>query len=518
MPRHDILILRMPVAQGSCRVVRHIVAFLSFLLLPLVVEAAPLRPLPALLHAHSTFSTGDLPLDRLVTDAQRQGLEAILLTENYLLRVQYGLWPFRAATRLTQEEPSVLSQGVETYLAHVSEVRRRFPAMVIVPGVEVNAHYYWTGSPFTGDLTNHDFEKKLHVFGVEDPAALKRLPITGNPYLRRYTAWSVVDVLPGLLIFPGLWLILVGRRRRRRLGGVMVVKRERRWLAGGTLCVLGAVAVIRAFPFTQDPWSPYSPDPDPTIYQALIDQVESQGGITVWSFPEARDSSDHSVLGFTVRVRTDPYPDDLAQTFRYTAFGGIYEDTTRVTAPGALWDYILGKYLAGERSRPPWAVGESGFHGYVAGKRPVNVQTIFLVRDKSEAAILESFRAGRMYALSRTLEYGLVLQDFSVHQGAAEAISGETLGASGNQPLEVRIKVSASDGGEYPIRAILVGNGKVVNAWTSTTPFNVVHQDPPQGAPSYFRLEVRGPVPHQVLTNPIFVRPGHDHTGVQPKP
>lgn len=485
---------------------RRVLAVVGFLLLPLGAQGETLRPVPALVHAHSTFSTGDLPLERLVTDAQRQGLEAILLTENYLLRVEYGLWPFRTATRVTREEPSVLSQGVETYLAHVSEVRRRFPEMVIVPGVEVSPYYYWTGSPFTGDLTNHDFEKKLHVFGIEDPAALKRLPITGSPYLRRYTAWSVVDVLPGLLIFPGLWLILVGRPRRRWLGGVMVVKRERRWLAGGTLCVLGAVAVIRAVPFTQDPWSPYRPDPDLTIYQALIDQVESQGGITVWSFPEARDSSDHSVLGFTVRVRTDPYPDDLARTFRYTAFGGIYEDTTRVTTPGALWDYILGNYLAGERSRPPWAVGESGFHGYVAGKRPVNVQTVFLVGEKSEAAILESFRAGRMYALSRTLAYGLVLENFFVRQGDAEAVSGGTLRASADQPVEVRVKVTASDSGEHPIKAILVRNGEVAEIWVGKTPLEVVHREPFGGAPSYFRLEVRGSVPHQLLTNPIFVR------------
>lgn len=485
---------------------RPLLAVLGLLLLPVAVPAETLRPLPAVLHAHSTFSTGDLPLDRLVADSRSQGLEAVLLTENYLLRVEYGLWPFRAATLVTREEPSVLSRGVEAYLAQVAEVRRRFPEMLILPGVEVVPHYYWTGSPLTGDLTNHDLQKNILVFGITDPQALKRLPSTGNPYLGRYTLRSLVDALPGLLVLPGLWLILVRRRLVRRLGKFTVVEYQRRWLAGGVLFLLGALALGRAFPFTEDPWSPYRPDSDLAAHQALIDQVEARGGVTVWSFPEARDFSESQWWFLSVKLRTDPYPDDLVRTFRYTAFGGVYEDTTRFTTPGGLWDYILGKYLSGERGRPPWAVGESGFHGYVAGKQPMNVQTVFLVSDKSEAELLKSFRAGRMYALSRTPAYGLALGEFSVRQGDVASVSGETIWVSGDQPGEVRIKVSASDGGEYPIKAILVRNGEVVQVWAGKTPLDVVRREPFPGAASYYRLEVRGQAPHQILTNPIFVR------------
>jgi len=479
---------------------------IALVLLSSAAEAEPLRPLPALVHAHSTFSTGDLPLDRLLTDARSQGLEAVLLSENYLLRMEYGLWPFRAATRVTREEPSVLSRGVEAYLAQVSEARRRFPEMVVVPGVEVVPHYYWTGSPFSGDLTNHDLQKNVLVFGITDPETLKRLPSTGNPYLRRYSARSLVEALPGLLVVPGLWLIAVRRRRVRRLGKFTVVEHQRRWLAGGILCVLGVLALARAFPFTEDPWDPYRPDPELAAYQALIDQVESLGGVTVWSFPEAGDASEHGFVGLTVRVRTDPYPDDLVRTFRYTAFGAVYEQPTRVATPGGTWDYLLGKYLSGERSRPPWTVGESGFHGYNGGKRLGMVQTVFLVREKTESALLESFRAGRMYALGRTRAYGLALGEFSVRQGALEAVSGETLGASREQPLEVRVRVTALDSGEYPIKAILVRNGAVVQMWAAKTPLDVVHREAFDGAPSYYRLDVRGPAPHQLLTNPIFVR------------
>ena len=223
--------------------------------------------------------------------------------------------------------------------------------------------------------------------------------------------------------------------------------------------------------------------------------------------PEARDAFESSFLGLRVRGRTDPYPDDLVRTFRYTAFGAVYEDTSRFATPGGTWDYLLGKYLSGERTRPPWAVGESGFHGFAGGKRVESIQTVFLVGEKSEAALLASFRAGRMYALSRTLAYALALQSFSVRQGEAEARSGETLQGGAAAPLDIQVGVDASDGGEYPLRAFLMRNGQIIQVWMGKTPLRVVHREPASAAPAYYRLEVRGPWPHQILTNPIFVKP-----------
>jgi hypothetical protein len=116
----------------------------------------------------------------------------------------------------------------------------------------------------------------------------------------------------------------------------MVVERRRRWLAGTTLVLLGVLALVRAFSFTEDPWSPYGPDPELTAYQALIDQVESRGGVTVWSFPEARDFPESHWGFLPVRTRTDPYPDDLVRTFRYTAFGAVYEQPTQFVTPGGM--------------------------------------------------------------------------------------------------------------------------------------------------------------------------------------
>jgi hypothetical protein len=87
-------------------------AFLAVLAAALAVPAAALEPLPAVLHVHSDLSTGDVSLEHLAGMAERQGVGALLVTENYLLRVEYGLPPFRALTRVVHQERSVLDAGV----------------------------------------------------------------------------------------------------------------------------------------------------------------------------------------------------------------------------------------------------------------------------------------------------------------------------------------------------------------------------------------------------------------------
>lgn len=482
---------------------------LAFVLaLPALASAQAWRQVPAVLHAHSDFSTGDFSLDRLVALAESQGVDALLLTENYLLRIEYGLFPFRSLLRLTREEPSVLGRGVENYLAQVAEVRRRFPQMLILPGVEVAPQYVWSGSLLTGDLTMWNLQKNILVFGITDPEALKRLPASGNPALARPSVEGLVDAAPALLILPGLWLLLRKRRLQKLVGRFVVVEERRAWLSGSLLVAIGVAVLVRGYPFLSDPWSPYRDDLGVAAHQALIDQVEAQGGAAVWSFPEAGDFSQRKLFFLSLTVKTDPYPDDLIRTFRYTGFGGIYEQPTRFTEPGGNWDYLLGKYLTGERSRPPWVTGESGFHGLSGGKKIGPVQTVFLVREKSESALLESLKVGRMYALRRGPGYALVLGEFTVFHKEQAAISGETLSSTPGSQVEIRGSIQASDGGEYPVRVTLVRSGEIAKVWAAKTPFRVAHREEFQGKPAYYRLDVRGPSrDHHLLSNPIFVKP-----------
>jgi hypothetical protein len=482
----------------------------SALALALVAILGAAAPAPALervrgvLHVHSDLTTGDFTLESLVGLADQQEIGALLLAENYKLRVSYGLPPFRALTRVTRSEASV-GDAPAQYLDRVAAVQRRLPHVLLIPGVEVMPHYHWTGSPIALDMTVHELQKNLLVFGIGDPAALRTLPVPGQAD-GEVTVQSLLDALPVLLLGPGLVLLLRRRPVRRRLGrGAVVVVRQRAWVRGAVLSAIGIVALVRGWPFLTDRYPTWR-EAGVAPYQALIDRVEQLGGASVWSFPEARDVGEQRYGPVRVSWLTEPYPDDLLKTFRYTAFGAVYEDTTTFERPGGGWDRLLAEYARGERSRPAWAMGESGFHGFSAGKQVGPVQTVFLVEHKTPAGVLDALRRGRMYAAQRTRELGFDLAEFTARAGTVTAEAGETLRVPAGTPIELAVAVEASDGRPHDVRLAIVRNGLVLTLERGATPLRAVHRETTDGAPIVLRVEARGSQ-QRVLSNPIFVRP-----------
>jgi hypothetical protein len=486
----------------TARVDRLVVALTCVAALTCLAGAAEgLERLPAVVHVHSDLSTGDFSLEQLTAMAEKQGIGALLLSENYLLRVEYGLPPFRALTRAVREERSVRDLGIDRYLARVAQANRANPRVLIVPGVEVLPHYYWTGSPLALDMAVHATQKNLLVFGLPE-TALRALPVTGNKI--GGLGWSsVLDVLPAVLLVPGAYFLSRKRRGLRRVGRVVVVVSRRRWLVGSVLCAVAAVALMRAWPFAVDPYPPYR-DLGLVPHQDLIDYVDRFGGATVWSFPEARDAGERWMGPIKVSWYTPPYPDDLMRTARYTGFGAVYEDTTRIDRPGESWDRLLGQFAAGDRSRPAWAVGESGFHGFTAGKTLGKVRTVFLVEERTERAVLDALKRGRFYAVEQEGGAELTLAEFSVRAGGAGGVSGDLVRAAEAAPVDITVAVEATGGAAREVRVTLVKNGAVVRAWTAALPFRTVHRETFDGSPTFYRLDVRGP--GRLLSNPIFVR------------
>jgi hypothetical protein len=480
-----------------------VVCALAGVAISIAGTADALERLPSVLHLHSDLSTGDFALEQLTAMAEKQGIGALLLTENYLLRVEYGLPPFRALTRAVRDERSVLDLGIDRYLERVAQARAANPRVLIVPGVEVLPHYYWTGSPLALGMAVHETQKNMLLFGL-DEAGLRALPVTGHR-IGGFGWSSVLDALPALLAIPGVYLLMRKRRGLRRVGRVVVVVTQRRWAAGAILCGVAVLAVVRGWPFAEDPYPPYH-DLGLAPHQDLIDYVDRLGGVTVWSFPEARDAGEQWMGPVKVSWYTPPYSDDLLRTARYTAFGAVYEDTTRVERPGGSWDRLLGEFAAGDRSRPGWAVGESGFHGFTAGKTLGKIRTVFLVEERTERAVLDALKRGRFYAVEQDAGAELALTEFSVRAGSSVAISGDLARVSEAAPVEVTIAVEATAGAvaARDVRVTLVRNGTVVRAWTGPPPFRTVHRDVFDGSPTFYRLEVRGP--GRLLSNPIFVR------------
>lgn len=456
------------------------------------------------IHVHTNFSTGSLSLEELVEEAQLKGIDTVIFAENFLLRFEYGLFPFRSLLKRVVEKPSVVRGGIGRWLQSVETAQAKFPTVILIPGVEVVPYYYWTGSLFGRDLTLHDTQKNVLAVGLDKAGDYLRIPVIGN---RRVLSlqWPhlLKSALGAALVGLGIFMARAEREQKIRLKRFLVKVRKRHRIPAWLTLGFGALFLLDGL--TASGFNPYRGDLGIEPYQEVIDAVESRGGMAFWSFPEARDF--HQVafgpLG-TVTIRTDPHPNVLRQSQGYTGFGAVYQDNVTFTEQGGEWDQLLLEYTEGRRQRPAWGIGELGYHG--PPKRLDEVLTVFLVSERSRKTILDALKSGRFYSIQPKPEYSLVLEDFSIAgNGSSESIpmGGEL--EAGNRPLRIRLGIGTSDNREVPFALRLIRSGKLLRVIEGTTPFSdILEEDPPaRGQREFFRIELVKP--HLLLSNPIFV-------------
>ena len=472
---------------------------------------SPWRPVIAAVHVHSDQSTGKDSLDALAARARAAGIDAIFLTDNFLLRYEYGLFPLRGLIQRTIELPSMMQVGVGRYLRQVQEAGARHPEVMLIPGVEVVPHYYWTGSVFKKDLTMHDSQKNLLVMGLSTEDDYARLPVSGNRAAYEYGWMTAVWLSPILLVIPAFWLFNRPVCKTVGAGWTRMTVRSHRVVPIVVLLALAGLLLVNNYPFGTPSYDLYQEGNGLRPHQDLISYVRERGGLTIWSMPEAKDFTRYAFgrLG-TVTVKTDPYPEVLVQTSGFTGFGAVYQDTITVTNPGELWDAALHEYTEGRRAHPPWGLGEVAYHeAGSAGTHLYSVETVLWVRERTPAALLDAMVKGRMYALVRTKEYSLVLNDFSLLSSAARArvISGETLRTTASGDVRIHVAVTTTDGLSRSVPVQVIRSGRVLASLTEKTPFDVEYQDaaPTAGETVYYRLLIGSPG-NRIVTNPIFVR------------
>ncbi len=471
------------------------------------------RPLAAAVHVHSTASTGTLSVEQLAGLAEQRGLDAIILSDNFVLHYEYGLFPFRQALRRTVSWPSVIDYGIERYFEDVAEAQRRHPGVLLLPGFEMAPHYYWTGSLWTRDLTMHDAQKNLLVFGLARAEEVRDLPVNGNCQSDRYGWETALGAIPAFLFIPAVWFWRLKTHRTIRVGVVSYRVTRRYHVPALLLAAVAGALLINAWPFSQARFSQYDESLAYGPHQALIDTVRSRGGATLWSMPEARDFNvfSYGPLG-NVTVKTEPYPDALLKTADYTGFGGLYEDTRMATQPGGPWDQAIAQYLAGQRRTAPLVFGEIAYHGPGGDQKALDqILTVFWVRERTAAGVLEAVRAGRFYATyAHQRDYGLRLDALQLEDetGARVAGVGDTFLRPDAREIVVRVAVSATDRAVHPVTVAVIRSGQVIARVTGETPFaqRIVDRLLPSGAQAAYRVEVTGQ--GEVLSNPMFVKGG----------
>lgn len=464
--------------------------------------------LRAAIHVHSTMSTGTFSLESLARRADEQQLDVLILSENFTLRYDYGLHPLQGFLKYQVAFPSILEHGIQRFLDEVQAVQQRHPHLIIIPGIEVAPHYFWTGSLLHGDLTMHNAQRNLLVVGLERAEDYERLPVRGNSHSFVWGWESVVNGLPLLLLVPAVWLWKAQDQR-----GV-----DRRGPACRLRPVLAVSLLIACVVLTANAWpmkTPVYSSHDGTVgyrpYQALIDRAVERGALVYWSMTEARDFSRHSFGPFgTVTIKTEPHPEALILTHGYTGFGGLYQDARRVIAPSGVWDQLLRAKTRQDQDVRPTMIGEVAFHGTNdAGKDLDRVYTVIQTSERTAAGILEALRTGRTYAVARGDQNILLqLDEFRVVNEERSAGIGETLHGRTSDDILVRVEVSAIDGKPYAAKLRVIRSGQVIKQVEGQTPLRVdlVDREAPRGEWLNYRVEVIGKG-GELLTNPIYVSP-----------
>ena len=475
---------------------------------PMVSAAEQRVPLRVAIHVHSTASTGTLSLEALAVRAEQQGLDAIVLSDNFSLEYEYGLQPLTGLLKKTISFPSILSYGVERYLDEIQSVQARHPQLVIVPGVEVAPYYYWTGSLWRGDLTMHDAQRNLLVLGLTRAEDYRALPARGNPASLTVEAGSLANAAPLLLVIPALFLWTP--RRPLADGWREPVSAARRM--GAACCLVLAVATfVNAWPIGTPPFSSYESQLGYRPYQALLDVANQRGAVAVWSMTEARDLQTHTFgpLG-TVTVRTDAHPEALALTSGYAGFGGVYQDTRTVTAAGGLWDQVIQACRERAQFAVPAMIGEIAFHGLAdKGKDLDRVVTTVFAKERSVAGVLDAIRSGHAYAAAEgDHRVMLTLDEFSLGCDCERPSVGigEHVVLSSGAHAVATVRLSARDGKAHPVTLRLIRSGEIIGMTKAETPvqYQLADTKPVPDAGAYYRLEVVGQS-GELLTNPIYV-------------
>ena len=441
------------------------------------------RPMRVVIDIRSNHSDGKHSFADLKAMAAARGIEAVAFTEHDRTAVRFGIDPVAWLLGYTYERPSLYTTGVEKFVRDLQQFREQNRQMVFLGGTESIPGYYWTGMPLQDNFVLHDSDKHMITLGVERAEQVKALPSYHLKHMHSnfklsVTFWCVA-------IFALLLFLLIKRQR------------------GVALLVFASFVAFMATWLMQ---VRHEANAD----QDFITTARKQKLFVIWTHPGTNTGTRTESLG--VKVKTEPYSNEVFDGPYADAFTAIYGDTDRNTSVGGRWDRYLADYLRGEKKKPLWAVSAGDFHyqgGFdtYLGDYPMDVW----VRERSPAGVLMALQGGHNANWMQMNGTNIAFRTLAVADAEGHvALPGGSLRGAGPFFLVAALRPVRVKGGaaHLTLAAQVVADGMVID--TPTLPVAagkvVVRKLELEVGDHAVRLRVPTQGNIRMEANPFFIR------------
>lgn len=457
--------------------------------------------LKAGIHFDSQVSGGKYSLEELALIIDKSSLDVAIITDHDNMEVRYGLPWFRKAFQFSVKRNSISNYGFQEYFNKINNLNNFFPKVEIIPGIEAVPYYHWEGNPIYSQLSLMNWHRHLLVFGMENIEDYQNLP----SLKKGFGEANIQTALKKNIIYYTLLILLV-------LADIILIIRSVREKHTSVFSILffifaGYILIIE-FPYYSNSITPYAAETSVEAFQKLTDYVIDRNGLVFWAHPESEYEQELSLplLKQSILMKTEKYPQLVYNIQNATGFAGFWEGMDILGKPGGLWDRSLEDYCTGLRNLPQFIIGELDFEESNNLKLLNETNTFIFAENRSQKAIFDAMRKGRMYTTRNFLGEKLVIDEFKAHNLSDEtsAFMGETL-FTHNSPIAINIKISTLQNindqtltlyrNDIPIKQILIQQS--TDQW-------IVDESYPKTGKFYYRL-YGGENWINLVTNPIFV-------------
>lgn len=439
--------------------------------------------LSCVLHVHSEFSGANYTVSNVLKLAKDKKIDCVILTDHFLQKVEYGLWPFRKIIKKVQKCPSVMDD-LEKYLATINYINDVQREVIIIPSLEVTPHYYWEVDRENNLLVVKNFHKHMLLLNLTDLNTYKSLPAIGNEL--NYAKFNILSLWPFIIIVLSLFL------------------------KSKFLFLISLIFLATNFPFKKyyDQYHDYGEHP----YQQLIDFVNKKNFtnqiennmLIIWTHPEAPNYEKVCVLKTIKKLKigfqTSPYYNSLFNTYNYDGFSIFAEGYRKAGDISGVWDKVLLDYCLGKRKRPVWCFSEVDFG---ETEDPIDIRkNILFVKEKNYKEVIRALKFGNFYTVWKYKDEELQMLNFQLNKKIA--LFGERYKIDEDM-INISFDIRWSNHKKEEGIVYIIRNGEVVYKKQHLFPTKIGFKEPKPKTFSYYRVYIESQYPHKLATNPIFI-------------